>query len=50
LTSLTEREHREWSAGIENLIFLEKPVSVRKLLVTLDAYFDAGKAIEQADS
>ena len=29
LTSLTEREHREWSAGIENLIFLEKPVSVR---------------------
>jgi chemosensory pili system protein ChpA (sensor histidine kinase/response regulator) len=32
LTSRTEREHREWTGAIENLTFMEKPVSVRNLL------------------
>ena len=39
LTSRTELEHREWSRNASNLIFSEKPVSVRKLLARLDTYF-----------
>lgn len=35
LTSLTERDLRKWSSEIDNLQFLEKPVSVRKLLAHL---------------
>lgn len=31
LTSRTEIEHREWSREIDNLQFLEKPVSIREL-------------------
>ncbi len=32
LTSRTEMEHREWTRDIRNLTFMEKPVSVRRLL------------------
>jgi len=32
LTSRTEMEHREWTRKISNLVFMEKPVSVRRLL------------------
>ena len=32
LTSRTELEHRDWTAGIENLAFMEKPVSIRRLV------------------
>jgi len=39
LTSRTEIEHREWSRDIENLQFLEKPVSIRNLLDKIDDYF-----------
>ncbi len=39
LTSRTEIEHREWSQAIANLKFLEKPVSVRNLIATLEDYF-----------
>ena len=39
LTSRAEYEHREWSAAIENVGFMEKPVSIRRLLSTLDAHF-----------
>ena len=35
VTSLTEREHRDWAGSIPNLHFLEKPVSVRQLLSKL---------------
>jgi len=35
VTSLTEREHRDWSSDIDNLHFIEKPISMRKLLGTL---------------
>ncbi|MBL3591588.1 MAG: response regulator [gamma proteobacterium endosymbiont of Lamellibrachia anaximandri] len=44
LTSRTEIEHRVWSAGINNLRFLEKPISVRKLIANLDEYFSYEKA------
>ncbi len=40
LTSRTEIEHREWSRRIDNLLFLEKPVSIRALIVKLDEYFE----------
>ena len=39
LTSRTEIEHREWSRQIDNLLFLEKPVSIRNLVIKLDEYF-----------
>jgi len=32
LTSRTEIEHRDWTGAIDNLTFMEKPVSVRRLL------------------
>ena len=32
LTSRTELEHRDWTRDIENLEFMEKPVSVRRLV------------------
>ena len=43
LTSRTEIEHREWSRKIDNLQFLEKPVSIRDLVAKLDDYY-AGNA------
>lgn len=39
LTSRTEIEHREWTRGMDNLQFLEKPVSIRDLVEKLDQYF-----------
>ena len=30
-TSVTDMEHREWTKQINNLSFLEKPVSIKKL-------------------
>ena len=39
LTSRTEIEHREWSRDIPNLLFLEKPVSIRNLLDKIEGYF-----------
>lgn len=32
LSSKTELEHRKWSREMQNTVFLEKPVSIRKLL------------------
>jgi len=32
LTSRTEMEHREWTRKMNNLAFMEKPVSIRRLL------------------
>lgn len=38
LTSKTEIEHREWTRDMHSTMFLEKPVSIRKLLKLLDDY------------
>ncbi len=43
LTSRTEIEHRTWTTGIDNLLFMEKPVSVRRLVSYI------GKSLEQPD-
>ena len=40
LTSRTEIEHRKWSRKINNLQFLEKPVSIRNLIERLNRYFE----------
>lgn len=39
LTSRTEMEHRDWTRAIENLTFMEKPVSVRRLLSHIGSCF-----------
>ena len=45
LTSKTEIEHREWTRNMSSTMFLEKPVSIRKLLKMLDDYKnDSGMA------
>lgn len=36
LTSRTEPEHRDWTGNIPNLTFMEKPVSMRRLLAHID--------------
>ena len=45
LTSRTEMEHRDWTQSIDNLAFVEKPVSIRRLvshIATRFAEMDAG--------
>jgi DNA-binding response OmpR family regulator len=39
MTSMTDREHREWTQKINNLEFLEKPLSMRSLTRELDKQF-----------
>lgn len=39
MTSMTDREHREWTQKINHLEFLEKPLSMRALTRALDKYF-----------
>jgi len=44
VTSLTERDLRKWSSTIDNLYFLEKPISIRKLLALLEGALGPQKA------
>lgn len=39
MTSMTDREHREWTQKISNLEFLEKPLSMRAMTRALDKHF-----------
>jgi CheY-like chemotaxis protein len=39
LTSRTELDHRDWTRNIDNLVFMEKPVSIRRLLSHIDRCF-----------
>lgn len=39
VTARAETEHRDWTGKMENLVFMEKPVSIRKLVSMLNAYF-----------
>ena len=49
LTSRTEMEHRDWTREIDNLAFMEKPVSVRRLLSHISRCLnDAEPAVETA--
>lgn len=38
ISSKTEIEHREWSSKLENTVFIEKPVSIKKLLKQIEQY------------
>ncbi len=40
MTSMADREHREWVDPMNNVFFLEKPLSMRILLQRLGEYFD----------
>ena len=40
LTSRTELEHRAWTREIDNLTFMEKPVSMRRLVSHIDHCLD----------
>ena len=48
-TSLTALEHREWSRNISLLVFLEKPISIRKLRTEISRFIDADKSIAVGD-
>lgn len=43
MTSMTAREHREWTAGLRDLEFLEKPISPRRLAERLRTHFARGR-------
>ena len=45
LTSRTEMEHRDWTRSIENLTFMEKPVSVRRLLAHISKSLDDDRSL-----
>jgi CheY-like chemotaxis protein len=40
MTSMTDREHREWAGTVDNLDFLEKPLSMRMLAQKLEKCLD----------
>lgn len=40
LTARSELEHRDWTRGIHNLSFMEKPVSVRRLVANIRGMLD----------
>ena len=46
LTARAELEHRQWAKEIPNLEFMEKPVSIRKLLSKLGNFFAHGNVLE----
>lgn len=48
-TSLTALEHREWSKDISLLVFLEKPISIRKLRNEISKIFDANASMAAGD-
>ncbi len=48
LTSRTEMEHRDWTRNIDNLEFMEKPVSVRRLLSHIGRSLDDGQSLGAA--
>lgn len=44
-TSLTALEHRDWSVKVSNLVFLEKPISIRKLRQAIMTFFDSDDSV-----
>ena len=42
LTARAEIEHREWSHKLERVSFYEKPVSIMRLITSIDAHFGKG--------
>lgn len=46
VTAKTAVEHRDWSSSIENLHFLEKPVSIRRLCAGLESALAKRKTLD----
>jgi response regulator RpfG family c-di-GMP phosphodiesterase len=44
LSSMTDREHRDWSYRMRNTVFMEKPVSMRLLVSMLTRDFENDRA------
>lgn len=44
MTSMTDHEHREWTASIKNVELLEKPLSIRAVIAKLDRHFGSDRA------
>jgi DNA-binding response OmpR family regulator len=49
-TSLTTLRHRHWSSAIDNVHFLEKPLSAKKLIAALKAFFAAGQTAKSEET
>lgn len=49
MTSMTDREHRDWSGNLRDAMFIEKPVSMRALVSTLSSYF-ADRVVVSAEA
>lgn len=49
MTSMTDREHREWTAGVNRIEFLEKPLSMRVLVQKLAKCFAPQAAPGESD-
>ena len=45
MTSRTERDFREKAGALENVEFLEKPLSPRKLVLRLEEYFEETECV-----
>ncbi len=43
MTSVTERDASSWLPGIPKIEFLEKPLSPKRVVERLNAYFQAGR-------
>ena len=48
LTARAELEHRQWAKVIPHMEFMEKPVSIRKLLSDLDNFFARKNVFEES--
>jgi len=44
MTSTLESENRDWVTGVDNVLFLGKPVSPRDLVKVVNGYFTHSKA------
>jgi CheY-like chemotaxis protein len=48
MTSMTDREHRDWAGGMRNTVFIEKPISLRALVSMLAENFAGDRAAGSA--
>jgi CheY-like chemotaxis protein len=49
-TSLTGLRHREWTSGIKDLHFLEKPISAKRLIGRLKDCFESGLKLDSEET
>ncbi len=49
-TSSSEEENRNWARNLPNTLFLEKPLSLRRLVAELDAHFEKSQEKLETES